>query len=187
MTYKDQLEDDRWHAIKNACFQRDKNRCIVCNEQACILHCHHWKYGDSKKAWEYSLDNFATLCDWHHGLLHGKKNDEVITHHHYNKELSSSPVKRINDKIRDCQKELKKGTYTLEPQQIIDLLRTIDSLIKQRENQINDDSVQHISELIVQCIRSGTYRQIVEEVKSCQHSIHNNSQPSINDERHRMD
>lgn len=68
MTYKQQLDDQRWEEKKLKIKQRDKFKCKICNSTL-NLEVHHLYYIPKLKAWEYDDDGLVTVCNLHHDIM----------------------------------------------------------------------------------------------------------------------
>lgn len=63
MNYAAQLKDRRWWDKRTEILMRDYFHCTQCGCDANnILEVHHLDYIKGRLAWEYSNDNFLTLC-----------------------------------------------------------------------------------------------------------------------------
>lgn len=71
LTYEEQLKDRRWFLTRKVILIRDHNRCTRCGTDN-HLQVHHLYYTSGKLAWEYPFDALITLCDYCHGMTHGK-------------------------------------------------------------------------------------------------------------------
>lgn len=71
MTYEEQLKDRRWWMFRKVILLRDNNRCTRCGSYR-NLQAHHLYYTPGKMAWEYPFEAAVTLCDYCHGMTHGK-------------------------------------------------------------------------------------------------------------------
>lgn len=74
--YKDQLNDPRWHYVKNRVLERDKWQCKKCRSEH-NLQVHHLKYLKGFMAWDYNDSYLTTLCDSCHQKAHGITKSET--------------------------------------------------------------------------------------------------------------
>jgi len=70
MTYAEKLKDPRWQKKRLDIMNRDDWKCNGCNRKDITLHVHHKEYINGRKPWEYDDDNFMTLCESCHGIIH---------------------------------------------------------------------------------------------------------------------
>lgn len=87
--YNKELNSKEWKLKRLEVLQRDKYKCLECGISE-NLHVHHNYYTNGKKAWEYPLKAFKTLCNKCH-----KK------HHEENKIVVKSLVKQKSRKDRN--------------------------------------------------------------------------------------
>lgn len=67
MDYDKQLEDPRWHALREEAIKAAGGKCQDCHRTR-NLQSHHRKYVHGRMAWEYSVDELKVLCrTCHHG------------------------------------------------------------------------------------------------------------------------
>lgn len=62
MTYAQKLLDPRWQRKRLQILERDRFRCILCNNDKEQLQIHHKKYFKGKEPWEYEDQYLETLC-----------------------------------------------------------------------------------------------------------------------------
>lgn len=62
MAMKDYL-DPRWQKLRLKILERDRFKCMVCQDKDSTLHVHHRVYEKKKKIWEAKPDNLVTLCE----------------------------------------------------------------------------------------------------------------------------
>jgi len=72
MKYAEQLKNPLWQKMRLEILQRDNFTCLLCGDTETELHIHHKKYQKGKNPWDYSNDNFQTLCK------HCHKNTEAF-------------------------------------------------------------------------------------------------------------
>lgn len=70
LTYAERLQLPQWQKKRLEILQRDKWRCCVCGNDKDSLHVHHKEYLPSRDPWDYSDDNFETLCKACHKKEH---------------------------------------------------------------------------------------------------------------------
>ncbi len=70
MTYAEKLKDPRWQRKRLDILNRDDFTCRICNDTKSTLHVHHEKYFKNTEPWDYHDDNFKTLCNTCHEILH---------------------------------------------------------------------------------------------------------------------
>lgn len=73
MKYKEQLANPEWQKKRLQVFERDGFCCNLCSATDTELHVHHKEYHKGKKAWEYDLSNFMTVCKYCHEILEALK------------------------------------------------------------------------------------------------------------------
>jgi len=56
------LEDPRWQKTRLLILDRDNWRCTNCGDSKKTLHVHHKAYLPGHAPWEYSENNFLSLC-----------------------------------------------------------------------------------------------------------------------------
>lgn len=118
MTYKEQLLTENWRNLKNKVLKRDNNKCVRCRKKE-NLHIHHLSYIKTKKAWEYPLKNFKTLCNICHEEEH--KNRHIST-------FFKKQKPKKNNLTKD-QRKLKRMYESLSPKEL-ELQLKRDSIIK---------------------------------------------------------
>lgn len=62
-TYAEKLKDPRWQKKRLQVLERDGWRCLRCDDDKSTLHVHHKTYKGQTEPWDYSLNNFLTLCE----------------------------------------------------------------------------------------------------------------------------
>ena len=81
-TYSDLLKDPRWQKKRLEIMSRDSFACVECGNSENELHVHHKTYINGAKPWQYSDDNFLTLCSKCHKMNHHKikiiENDGIV-------------------------------------------------------------------------------------------------------------
>lgn len=60
--YLEKLKSPHWQRMRCEVMQRDNFTCTRCGATEKQLHVHHLSYAYGKDPWDYSLDNFCTLC-----------------------------------------------------------------------------------------------------------------------------
>lgn len=70
MDYNEQLKSPKWQKKRLEVFNRDDFRCKCCNRNDLQLNVHHKIYITKLLAWEYSDNNYITLCGNCHEKLH---------------------------------------------------------------------------------------------------------------------
>lgn len=70
--YSENLKDPRWQKKRLEIMQRDNFTCQCCGDNTTELHVHHKTYSNGKEPWDYSNDNFETLCINCHNRNHHK-------------------------------------------------------------------------------------------------------------------
>ena len=80
LTYEEQLKDRRWWLFRKLILLRDNNSCTRCGSGR-HLQAHHLYYTPGKMAWEYPFEAVVTLCDFCHGIQHGKNDLHSRTEH----------------------------------------------------------------------------------------------------------
>lgn len=68
MNYKEKLLDPRWQKKRLQIFNRDKFRCVKCNDDKSTLHIHHLRYYG--EPWDVKNEYLQTLCDKCHDKHH---------------------------------------------------------------------------------------------------------------------
>lgn len=78
--YKQQLQDPRWHDIRNRVVRRDDYTCQDCLEKrkSYELNVHHSYYIPGKKLWEYPPDSLITLCEYCHNVRHTIEGKRIL-------------------------------------------------------------------------------------------------------------
>jgi hypothetical protein len=67
MTYQEQLKHPKWQKKRLEILERDKFKCSICGDTDVTLHVHHKvSYDNNKKPWEYSDNDYETLCEHCH-------------------------------------------------------------------------------------------------------------------------
>jgi Zn finger protein HypA/HybF involved in hydrogenase expression len=61
--YSELLKHPKWQQKRLEILKRDKWTCKGCGDKESTLHVHHFTYQKNKNPWEYSNDNFITLCE----------------------------------------------------------------------------------------------------------------------------
>jgi hypothetical protein len=72
-TYSDKLKDPRWQKKRLEILERDNYSCNDCGtglNGGKTLHVHHKEYIFGKDPWDYSEENFITLCEGCHAARH---------------------------------------------------------------------------------------------------------------------
>jgi hypothetical protein len=78
--YWKKLKDPRWQKKRLAILERDKWRCLCCDEEERELQVHHLHYGDDP--WAVSDALLVTVCDECHAVLSKKAtrlNERIIS------------------------------------------------------------------------------------------------------------
>lgn len=70
LTYIEKLRSPKWQKKRLEIFQRDSWACLECSDMENSLHVHHLQYIHGKDPWDYSDDNFQTLCEDCHKTRH---------------------------------------------------------------------------------------------------------------------
>lgn len=63
LPYAQQLRDPRWQRKRLEILSRDNWTCQVCGDTKTTLHVHHHMYNRGALPWEYTDDNFLTVCE----------------------------------------------------------------------------------------------------------------------------
>jgi len=79
MTYSEKLKHPKWQKKRLEVFQRDNFKCILCNDSESTLHVHHKEYISGLEPWEYTLDNFQSLCEYCHFVTEQNKDIVIIS------------------------------------------------------------------------------------------------------------
>lgn len=72
-SYADQLKHPNWQRKRLEILQAANFGCEKCGATEKTLHVHHKKYVKGRKAWEYSRDELASLCEDCHEREHSMK------------------------------------------------------------------------------------------------------------------
>jgi 5-methylcytosine-specific restriction endonuclease McrA len=70
ITYYEKLKDPKWQKIRLKIFNRDKWKCVICENEDQTLHVHHTYYKKNSEPWDYDLDTLKTLCSQCHKFQH---------------------------------------------------------------------------------------------------------------------
>lgn len=70
MTYAEQLKHPNWQRKRLEMLDAAGWECSNCGDKDCTLHVHHKLYIKGRKAWEYSHDELAVLCEVCHERTH---------------------------------------------------------------------------------------------------------------------
>lgn len=70
LSYSDKLKFNEWKEKKDLIFFRDRYRCMLCDDDTKLLHCHHKKYINGTFPWEYDDSLLITLCEECHKKFH---------------------------------------------------------------------------------------------------------------------
>ena len=62
-SYVQLLRDPRWQKKRLEIMERDKFRCVQCDEDRETLHVHHTYYEYGKLPWEYPEHTLITFCE----------------------------------------------------------------------------------------------------------------------------
>jgi len=89
MTYKEQIKDPRWKAVRLIIIRRDRGRCIRCSSRYGLV-VHHKRYINGLMAWEHPPELLETLCNNCHMEEH-----EIYSSSYYNHK-DRKGLKRIN-------------------------------------------------------------------------------------------
>jgi hypothetical protein len=73
MSYAEQLRHPRWQQKRLEVFNHYGWTCFRCGGKDRELHAHHKQYLKGHKPWEYPLENFESLCDKCHEMVHVQK------------------------------------------------------------------------------------------------------------------
>lgn len=68
-SFTEQYKHPKWQKMRLKILERDEYTCRLCKSTEKQLHIHHLEYRRGKKVWEYSPDNFLTLCSFCHSEL----------------------------------------------------------------------------------------------------------------------
>ena len=94
-SYREKLKDPRWQKKRLKVFERDKWKCVECQDGKSTLHVHHKKYHNDP--WHTSMNDLCTLCEG----CHNKKNDKILILKKFIKDLNLNykifPIPGIND------------------------------------------------------------------------------------------
>lgn len=60
--YIEKLKSPLWQRKRCEVMSRDDFTCVRCGSTDKQLHVHHLSYEHRRDPWDYSMDNFATLC-----------------------------------------------------------------------------------------------------------------------------
>lgn len=63
MTYSEKLQSPKWQKKRLEIFERDKWQCCRCGNNVSQLHVHHKTYEFGKDPWDYTDQNFMTVCE----------------------------------------------------------------------------------------------------------------------------
>lgn len=113
--YNNELNTKEWKLKRLKVLKRDNYKCVECGNTN-NLHVHHNYYTNGKKAWEYPLNAFKTLCHLCHETHH-KNNNIVIKNVCVNKSRLDRDLERIN------KMKLSLSSKDLEIQKRYDKLR----------------------------------------------------------------
>lgn len=64
--YAEKLKDPRWQKKRLEILARDNWTCQACDDTKRTLNIHHFRYIPGIEPWDYSMENFITLCDFCH-------------------------------------------------------------------------------------------------------------------------
>lgn len=78
MTYAEKLKDPRWQRKRLEILNRDNFTCRICRDTKSTLHVHHEKYFKNTEPWDYPDDNFKTVCNTCHDILHSNPTEIEI-------------------------------------------------------------------------------------------------------------
>lgn len=70
MTYAEQLKHPNWQRKRLERLEKSKFRCDACMDTDSTLHVHHKHYVKDRLAWEYDIEELATLCETCHEREH---------------------------------------------------------------------------------------------------------------------
>lgn len=62
-TYSEKLKSPKWQKIRLKILERDQFTCMSCFDKESTLHVHHKHYIFGNEIWDYTEDNFITLCE----------------------------------------------------------------------------------------------------------------------------
>jgi hypothetical protein len=168
VNYRIQLKWSHWQRRKLHIMQRDGFKCTICGNDDTILEVHHHQYSAGKKAWEYLDDNeLTTLCDYHHGLIHGKAEyaDDVLSDYDVSFEKDVPRIKQINDRIRYLQSYQAANEDSLDSRRRIKIQQDITFLVEERKGHIKEYNDQKLSDLIVKYIKDVKFRNQIDSYK----------------------
>lgn len=79
LTYKEQLQQPAWFAMRKDVYKRANDRCQLCGKENVRLNAHHSYYLRGKMAWEYPIESLIALCDaCHSKAAHGNPEDAIV-------------------------------------------------------------------------------------------------------------
>lgn len=70
MSYAELLRHPSWQRKRLEVLQRDNFACRRCGAANSELHVHHKCYLKGHKPWEYPIENFESLCNRCHSMVH---------------------------------------------------------------------------------------------------------------------
>lgn len=69
LSWREQMNDQRWIEKSEKIKQRDEYKCLVCNSNEHYIEVHHLYYMPGMLAWEYDDESLVTICRKHHEQL----------------------------------------------------------------------------------------------------------------------
>lgn len=152
MNYKDQLKHPQWQRKRLEILNRDDFTCQYCEDKETELHVHHKIYKNGKKAWEYPLSDYVSMCSYCHESIHIIK--DTFGKIDYNKLLVRKMPKWATGEYQlvflhkelffvfTADPELKKiiAAYVLSHDKIMFIKNIIDEYLKtNKDSEVHDE------------------------------------------------